>query len=216
MAILATLGGKIGAGVLTMLLAVGAVWAYNERLISKGVQQEKEESLIRALEQERKETVRLREKEKSRLEIVEQTAAERNAANAQFLQAKQRADQLQRKVRVLETKEPEVRYETAYVEVEKVVEIEKPCLVDARSIEHLNDAIGVFNGAVAHYRVEGAGGASEESPVPDPAPIACDQIPDLTRELIAQLTNTSISHRGLSAYVVDQYQKDLAAKEEDQ
>lgn len=216
MAILATLGGKIGAGLLAVGLILGAIYAYNESLRTQGEDRLRVANLIEAKEQAEKEADRLREKEKSRLEIVEQTAAERNAANAQFLKAKQRADQLQQQVRVLETKEPEVRYETAYVEVEKVVEVEKPCLVDPRSIEHLNDAIGVFNSAVAHYRVAGAGGASEESPVPDPAPIACDQIPDLTRDLIAQLTNVNISHRGLSAYVVDQYQRDLAAKEEDQ
>ena len=216
MAILATLGGKIGAGLLAVGLIIGAIYAYNESLRTQGEDRLRVANLIEAKEQAEKEAVRLREKEKSRLEIVEQTAAERNTANAQFLKAKQRADQLQQQVRVLETKEPEVRYETAYVEVEKVVEVETPCLVDPRSIEHLNDAIGVFNSAVAHYRVEGAGGTAEESPLPDPSPIACDQIPDLTRGLIAQLTNTSISHRGLSAYVVDQYRKDLAAKEEDQ
>lgn len=207
---------KIGGPLVLAGLALGWWHFYKESLRMEGENRHLQESLVQAQEQAQKENDRLREKEQRRLEIVEQTAAERNAANAQFLKAKQRADQLQQKVRVLETKEPEVRYETAYIEFEKVVEIERPCLVDPRSIEYLNDAISVYNSAVARYRVEGADGASEESPVPDPAPITCDQIPDLTRDLIAQLTNTSISHRGLSTYVVDQYRKDLAAKEEDQ
>ncbi len=208
---------KIGGPLVILGLLSGLVYSCKESLRNEGEARLAIEHLQQSEEQRKKESDRYREKEQSRLEIVEKTAEERNAANALLLQAKRRSEQLQQKVRTLETKEPEVRYETAYVEVEKVVEKPVPvCMYDPRQLERLSDSIGVFNHTIASYRDEGASGAAEEPALQAPPTITCADIPDLTNEVIARLINTSIDHRGLSKYVADQYNKDRAAKEEDQ
>lgn len=208
---------KIG-GPLVILAALGGWWYWHEEsLRNEGAALEREAALIRAKEQAEKELDRYREKEQSRLEIVERTAMERNEANAQFVKARKRATLLEQQVKALQSQPAEVRYETEYVEVEKVVEkiVEKPCVLDARLLYRFDDYIRVFNSTVAYYRLEGADRATEESSLQAASTVACTEAISIAEEAVARLTNVSIDYRGLSELIVDHHEKDEAAKEED-
>lgn len=214
------LGLKIATPLVFLALISGLVYSCEQNLINRGEAKEQLAQEVRAREHAEKEAKRLKEKEQARLDFVEKAARETEEANSRFLKTKQRASQLERKIKDLESRDPEVRYETVQVEVEKVVERivgkELPCLVADHQRERLNDDVRVFNDLVASYRDEGAGEAATEPTLHTPSTITCDQIPDLASELIGRLTNTSIKYRTLSDYVVDGYDKDLAAKEQDE
>lgn len=207
---------KIGGPILGIGAIIGLIYLYNENLRKDGEARLAIEHLQQSEEQRIKEAARADEKEQSRLEYVEKAAKELEEANTRFLKTKQRTRQLEGKVKLLESRGPEVQYETVQVEIEKVVEKVVPCLVDDHQLERLNHDIRVFNDLVADYRDEGTGEASGELTLHAPDTLTCDQIPDLTSEVVGRLTNVSIKHRTLSDYVVDLYEKDLAAKQEDE
>jgi hypothetical protein len=186
---------KIGAPLLAGLVALGGYFAWKEYQQSVGYSKAENAQQARALVQAEIERDRYRAKADQLLADVERTSLEKDTLNAKF--------------RAIKTKPPEVRY------VETMVEKEVPCILDPERVDRINEFIWLHN-AIPYHRDEGAGEAATESALPGPGPVACTQLYELAEEVIARLANTLITYRGLSEFVIGQYQRDVEAKKEDQ
>lgn len=200
MPFLATLGGKIGMGLLSVALIAGAIYAYNARQQSIGYNEAKEEIHGQIQEQAAQVQVHSDAQEASRIEGLERMIAEKDKFNAAMLRENR---QLKAKL----TKEPDVIHEVQYVEVETPIysQLYEPCVVPDPLVDRVDELARVLN-AIPYDRMPGGEEAAQEPAPSGLAPVACLALVARIETLTSRLGNVIIAHRALSEDAVKQYE----------
>lgn len=208
MPFLATIGGKIGAGLFTVALIAGAIYAYNARQQSIGYNEAQEEHREQIEQQAEHVKVYEEAQDKSKIDSLERMIAEKDKFNAAMLR-----ENKQLKAKLAEPTAPEVIHDVQYVEIEKPIysPLYEPCLVPDEYVERVDYLAGVLN-ELSHNRVPGSGGATEEPAASGLSPVACAALIARIEVLTARLGNTIIAHRALSERAVEQYERYQAFK----
>ena len=201
---LATMGGKIGAGLLSLAVIAGVIYAYNESLRSQG--DARTEARFTEQIQEQASTAQLAEsrQDEQRLKDVERTVAEKDKFNEKLIRENRAKDaeirRLTEHLSAYRNQQPEVIHEVQYVEIEKPA----PCVVP----EHLLDAVDglarLLN-EIPYDRVSDGREAAGEPALQRSDPVACHTLVDRIELLTARLGTSMIEHRGLSEYALNQH-----------
>lgn len=200
---LATIGGKIGMGLLGAAVIAGAIYAYNVRQQSIGYNEAKEE--MHEQIQAQAETVKVYEEsqEQSKIENLERMIAEKDKFHAAMLR-----ENKQLKAKLAEPTAPEVIHDVKVVEIEKPIysPLYEPCLVPDPLVDRVDELARVLN-AIPYHRVPVGGEAAGEPTVPGSGAVACAALVARIEVLTARLGNSLIEHRALSEQAVAQYER---------
>lgn len=201
MPILATIGGKIGAGVLSVALIAGAIWAYNARQQSIGYHEAKQEQAEAVEAQQQAVRVVEGKQYDALLDVVERTAAEKDKFYNNFIQKRREVlekdaeiQRLAQYVDAVKMQQPD--REVRYVELDKPA----PCLVPDAVTARVDELAGVLN-AIPYRRVSQDVGAVDAAPLQGSGAATCAQLVERIEVLTARLGDSLIAHRGLTEYV---------------
>ncbi len=200
--LLASLGGKIGAGVLAALLVGGAIWVYNARQQSIGenrAEAHHAEQVEVQTEQAKETTSKL---DDERLAAVERASAKKDAFNAKLVESNRAYAAANAKLKEALAAKPqahEVPDDTQRPEALPVV-----CLVPDRLVDRVDELGGMLNN-LSGDRMPGTPGAAAESEAKENGPVACDALVQRIEVLTSRLGNSIAEHEELWNFSVSQY-----------
>jgi len=203
---LATAAGKAAVSLIGVAVIAGAIYAYNARQQAIGYNEATTE--FHAQIQEQTEQVQAYDANQSaqRLQDVERTIAEKDKFNAQLiLETRSYAAENARLKAALNASAPttpEVIHEVQYIET--MVEREATCLVPDDLVHRVDHLARVLN-EIPYDRVSNTPETVSESPLQRPASVTCAALVERVEVLTARLGNSMIEHRGLSEFVLGQY-----------
>lgn len=145
------------------------------------------------------------EQERQRAELFQQ-------AQASLQEQARQASLLQKKVEEV-TKEKDAlqnQLVTARQEITRYAKYNQVRRIDADAVRIVNEFARVLNEQTADQRVSDAGGASPEPPVEAQAPATTLDAFERLDVLSTRLGECETTHRGLSEWVIDKYNADMA------
>lgn len=207
---LATLVGRIAAGIIGMLVLSAAWLAYKESIRSEGREEVREEHAEEVKQQQ--EAVRTVEQKQydALLGVVERTAAEKDKFYKQFIQAQHTIKQKDAEMTRLSAYIDATKTQHSDMEVKYVpLESEPSCLVPDELTHRVDELAGVLN-AIPYRRLPENERTDTKPAVQGSAPATCAQLLGRIEILTARLGDSLIAHRGLSEYVMEQLEMNRA------
>lgn len=199
--ILASLGGKIGAGALAALIVGGAIWAYNDRQQTIGENRVEARHAESVQEQTNRVKATDTKLDDQRLQAVERASAKKDAFNARLIQSNRAyaAENARLKLAAAQAPTHEVIHD-----LERPEAIPLVCVVPDRLIDRVDELGGMLN-QLSGDRVPGDPGAATQSEAKDNGPVTCDALVHRIEVLTSRLGNTLTDHTELWAYTWNQY-----------